>query len=80
MIASPRFGLLKAWPSYFPQRVETSAASTAHLEYQRDNALARRGVLALIKGRRIRFVTHAQVDEASVDAAIAAMTDIRSTT
>jgi threonine aldolase len=38
--------------------------------------LGERGVLALAKGRRIRFVTHAQVDEASVDAAIAALADV----
>jgi threonine aldolase len=38
--------------------------------------LGERGVLALAKGRRIRFVTHAEVDEASVDAAIAALADV----
>ena len=38
--------------------------------------LRERGVLALGKGRRIRFVTHAQVDEASVDAAIGALAEI----
>jgi hypothetical protein len=37
-------------------------------------------VLALSKGRRIRFVTHAQVDEASIEAAITAMADIRPAT
>jgi hypothetical protein len=31
---------------------------------------------ALGKGRRIRFVTHAEVDEASVDAAIGALAEI----
>jgi threonine aldolase len=41
-------------------------------------ALGERGVLALAKGRRIRFVTHAQVDEASVETAIAALADILS--
>ncbi|HZB56767.1 MAG TPA: GntG family PLP-dependent aldolase [Reyranella sp.] len=41
-------------------------------------ALGERGVLALAKGRRIRFVTHAQVDEASVEAAVAALADILS--
>lgn len=39
-------------------------------------ALGERGVLALAKGRRIRFVTHAEVDETSVDAAIAALADV----
>lgn len=38
--------------------------------------LGERGVLALAKGRRIRFVTHAEVDEASVDTAIAALADV----
>jgi threonine aldolase len=39
--------------------------------------LRARGVLTLGKGRRIRFVTHAQVDQASVDAAIGAFAEIR---
>jgi len=39
-------------------------------------ALHERGVLALAKGRRIRFVTHAEVDEASVEAAVAALADV----
>jgi threonine aldolase len=39
-------------------------------------ALGERGVLALAKGRRIRFVTHAEVDDASVDAAVAALADV----
>jgi threonine aldolase len=39
-------------------------------------ALGERGVLALAKGRRIRFVTHAEVDEASVEAAVAALGDV----
>jgi len=39
-------------------------------------ALAERHVLALAKGRRIRFVTHAQVDEASVDTTISALADV----
>ena len=39
--------------------------------------LRERGVLALSKGRRIRFVTHAQVDDASVDAAIGAFAEVR---
>jgi threonine aldolase len=38
--------------------------------------LRERGVLALAKGRRIRFVTHAQVDDASVDAALGALAEI----
>ena len=38
--------------------------------------LRARGILALGKGRRIRFVTHAQVDEASVEAAVAALAEI----
>jgi threonine aldolase len=41
-------------------------------------ALGERGVLTLAKGHRIRFVTHAQVDEASVEAAVAALADILS--
>jgi threonine aldolase len=40
--------------------------------------LRERSVLANARGRRIRFVTHAQVDEASVDAAIDAMAAILS--
>ena len=40
------------------------------------DALGRRGVLALSKGRRIRFVTHCQVDETSVDAAIGALAQL----
>jgi threonine aldolase len=39
-------------------------------------ALGERGVLAIAKGRRIRFVTHAEVDEASVEAAVAALADV----
>jgi len=39
-------------------------------------ALRERGVLALGHGSRIRFVTHAQVDESSVDAALAAFAEI----
>ena len=35
-----------------------------------------RGVLANHKGPKIRFVTHSQVDEAAVDAAIRAFADI----
>ena len=38
--------------------------------------LGERGVRALAKGRKIRFVTHAQVDDASVDAALAAFADV----
>jgi threonine aldolase len=36
-------------------------------------ALGERGVLALCKGRRIRFVTHCQVHDSSVDAGLAAL-------
>ena len=39
-------------------------------------ALAERGVLANGKRNRIRFVTHAQVDEAAVEAAVAAVADV----
>ena len=39
-------------------------------------ALGERGVLALGRGRKVRFVTHAQVDESSVDAAIEALAAI----
>lgn len=39
-------------------------------------ALRAQGVLVLGKGRKIRFVTHAQVDAAAVDAAIAAFAGI----
>jgi threonine aldolase len=38
--------------------------------------LGERGVLALAKGRRIRFVTHSEVDDASVHAALEAMAAI----
>jgi threonine aldolase len=38
--------------------------------------LSRRGVLANSKGPKIRFVTHAQVDEADVDAAVHAFADV----
>ncbi|MBV9835825.1 MAG: low specificity L-threonine aldolase [Alphaproteobacteria bacterium] len=38
--------------------------------------LGERGVLAIGRGRKIRFVTHRQVDDVSVDAAIAAFADI----
>jgi threonine aldolase len=39
-------------------------------------ALRARGVWANGRGTRIRFVTHAQVDEAAVDAAVAAMREV----
>jgi threonine aldolase len=39
-------------------------------------ALRQRGILALGKGRKIRFVTHAQVDDESVRAALGAMAAI----
>ena len=42
-------------------------------------ALRQRGILALGRGRRIRFVTHSQVNEESVDLTIEAMTVIRET-
>lgn len=38
--------------------------------------LSRRGVLANSKGPKIRFVTHAQVDETDVDAALDAFADV----
>ncbi len=41
-----------------------------------NRALRQKGVLANHKRTKIRFVTHYQVDEAAVDAAIAAVTDI----
>jgi threonine aldolase len=40
-------------------------------------ALEERGVRTISKGRKIRFVTHSQVDEASVDAALAALAHIK---
>jgi len=39
-------------------------------------ALCERGIAVISKGRKIRFVTHAQVDEDSVDAAISAFAEI----
>ena len=39
-------------------------------------ALRSRGVLALGRGTKVRLVTHSQVDESSVDAAIGAFADI----
>jgi threonine aldolase len=39
-------------------------------------ALRQRNILAIGKGRKIRFVTHSQVDEASVGAALQALADI----
>jgi len=39
-------------------------------------ALRQRGILAIGKGRKIRFVAHAQVDGESVHAALAAMAAI----
>lgn len=41
-----------------------------------NRALRERGVLAISRGSRVRFVTHAQVSEASVDAAVNAMAEI----
>ncbi len=41
-----------------------------------DRALRERGVLAIGRGRKIRFVTHSGVDEASVDAAVSAFAQI----
>ena len=38
--------------------------------------LSRRGVLANSKGPKIRFVTHSQVDEADVDAAVRAFAEV----
>jgi threonine aldolase len=39
-------------------------------------ALRERGVLALGRGNKVRFVTHSQVDEASVEAAVDAFSEI----
>ncbi len=41
-----------------------------------NRALRERGVLAISRGSRVRFVTHAQVSEDSVDAAVNAMAEI----
>jgi threonine aldolase len=41
-----------------------------------NNHLSRRGVLANSKGPKIRFVTHAQVDETNVDAAVCAFAEV----
>ncbi|MGE0333644.1 MAG: low specificity L-threonine aldolase [Ramlibacter sp.] len=40
-------------------------------------ALEERGVLTISRGRKVRFVTHSQIDEASVDAALAALAHIK---
>jgi hypothetical protein len=34
--------------------------------------LRKRGILAIRRGRKMRFVTHSQVDDASVDSALEA--------
>jgi len=61
-----------------PQRVQTNITNCFVDRFTDDAAevtrrLRERGVLANAKRNRIRFVTHAQVDEASVDAAARAM-------
>jgi threonine aldolase len=66
-----------------PDAVEAEGVQTNIVNCFVDDAagivrgLRARGVLALGKGRRIRFVTHAQVDQASVDAAIGAFAEVR---
>ena len=52
------------------------AAEAADLLYHLLVALRSRGVLALGRGTKVRLVTHSQVDESSVDAAIGAFADI----
>lgn len=65
-----------------PALVDPAGVQTNIVNVFRDDAEAIRqalraqGVLVLGKGRKIRFVTHAQVDVAAVDAAIAAFTGI----
>ena len=62
--------------------IDTAEAQTNIVNCFADDAgevargLRERGVLANAKGRKIRFVTHAQVDETSVETAIAAMAEI----
>lgn len=62
--------------------IDTAEAQTNIVNCFADDAgkiargLRERGVLANSRGRKIRFVTHAQVDEVSVAAAIAAMSEL----
>ena len=62
-------------------RVQTNIVNCMVTRHASDAAgingqLSRRGVLANSKGPKIRFVTHAQVDETDVDAALAAFADV----
>jgi threonine aldolase len=61
-------------------RVQTNIVN-CHLDRPDDivRELGARCVLALSRGNRIRFVTHSQVGEASVDAAVDALADILTT-
>lgn len=64
-----------------PARVQTNIVNVTVERFAADGApvraaLRERGVLVNHKGTKLRFVTHAQVDEADVRAAVAAMTDL----
>jgi threonine aldolase len=64
-----------------PARVQTNIVNCMVTRFARDagkinGQLARRGVLANSKGSKIRFVTHAQVDESNVDAALHAFASV----
>ena len=64
-----------------PTRVQTNIVNCMVTRLASDAAtingqLSRRGVLVNSKGPKIRFVTHAQVDEADVDAAVRAFADV----
>ena len=63
------------------ERVQTNIVNCFVDRYADDAAgivrgLSERGVLTLGKGSKIRFVTHSDVDESSVDAAIGAFVDV----
>jgi threonine aldolase len=63
------------------QRVQTNIVNCMVTRVASDagkinSQLSRRGVLANSKGPKIRFVTHAQVDETDVDAAVRAFADV----
>ena len=75
-------GLAQGLSAIDPGMVDAATVQTNIVNCFVDHAdtivrrLRERGVLANAKGRRIRFVTHAEVDEKSIDAAIAAMMEI----
>ena len=66
------------------ERVQTNIVNCfvnrfAHDAAEHIVALKERGILANAKGAKIRFVTHYDVDEAAVDAAIAAFAEVHRT-